>query len=116
MPPESDAFWNLFEDFPVAKDTKEKLNDALAEHVVEPLANAGHPDLGAALATVPAYTRRLAPARPKDTRHGYAPDYPTEALGRPAAPHAAHEAGVGLAPAVSDRPRSPRPLRPRPRR
>lgn len=52
MPPASD-FWKLFEDIPVAKKAKEKLDDVLTERVVEPLANAGHPDLGAAIATVP---------------------------------------------------------------
>lgn len=52
MPPVSD-FWKLFEDFPIAKRAKEGLDDALTEHVAEPLANAGHPDLGAAIATVP---------------------------------------------------------------
>ena len=67
MPPVSDAFWKLFDDLPPAKKAKEKLNDALTEHVVEPLAAAGHPDLGAAIATVPSVAADfLAPSAPVD--------------------------------------------------
>ncbi len=60
------AYQKMFEEISSVKDAKVGFDDYLTKNVVEPMAKAGHEDLGAALASIPSAMFEMAPSSPID--------------------------------------------------